>query len=276
MKKVLLLLMIFGATSTQALTIQTFNLHNTTAASMIPVIEPLLPPGSAISGQGQQLIIRANAEDLNQIQQLLAQIDIPPQNLILSVSRTHHPGHDTEKALRDNVIVYNTQTKNRRDSTQQITVENGQAALITTGSAIPRRDYAVGYLGIARYSRYKNIRSGIIVTPTLVGDHVQLEINWQHQQLEDDRSQQLRETSPVQKEKINTVMTVPLGEWTNVGLTSTRNPETPQATTYDTANVSHPNSDIYIKVNIIRSNRQFDARVPQTLHSKFPTELITN
>lgn len=275
MKKLLLLFIIWVGIA-QAQELRVFELHHTIASKMIPLIEPLLPTGSAISGQGQQLIIGANLQTLDQIRQLLMQLDVPSRDLTLSVRRIRNPGHDTKKALQGKVIVYDTQTRDRRDNTQQVTVENGQTAFITTGKSIPQRDYAFGILQIARYTHYRETQSGIMVTPTLINDRVQLKIQWKNQQLNDDRSQQLREISPTQNEAVNTVMTVPLGKWVNVGLTSTRNPDDRHKTTYDTANISHPNSDIYIKVDLISASRQFEARLPQALGSKFPTKAISH
>lgn len=271
----LLWILLLGFTCTllaETLPITVYQLHYNTAETMIPIVKPLLSAESSISGTGQKLIVKGPQQELDNIRQLLKRLDVPPRNLIITVRRFHDSAHDTRKALQGKVIVYSTQTKNRRPKSQQITVENGHSALIGTGREIPQKDYGyAGYglddfflrpVGFYSHAGYKDIKSGLLVTPTLINDRVQVKLQWQMQQLQDDRSQQLREISPIEKESASTVVTVNLGEWINIGTLSTRNPHEPNKTTYDTANIRNPNSDLYLRVDLANKNREFHAEVP--------------
>ena len=49
------------------------------------MIKPLLKPGDGLSFSGNQLILRTDAQTLGQIRKVIAQIDSPLRNLLISV-----------------------------------------------------------------------------------------------------------------------------------------------------------------------------------------------
>src|SRR6478735_9601175 len=65
--------------------IEVIPLRHRTAEQVIPVLQPLLAPGGALSGQYNQLIVRTSPENLAQIRQVLESIDKPSRRLMISV-----------------------------------------------------------------------------------------------------------------------------------------------------------------------------------------------
>jgi len=66
-------------------TLEVIPLRYRTADHVIPVLRPLLEPGGALSGQFNQLIVRASPANLAQIRQALEAIDQPQRRLTISV-----------------------------------------------------------------------------------------------------------------------------------------------------------------------------------------------
>ena len=63
-------------------------LHHRTVEDVLPVLEPLLEPGGALSGMSGQLIIRTSPGNLEDLKKVLAAVDRPPRQLLIHVSQT--------------------------------------------------------------------------------------------------------------------------------------------------------------------------------------------
>ena len=58
------------------------------AAELVPILQPLIPPPGGVSGISNQLVIRTTPENLEEIRGVLASIDRAPANLMISVRHT--------------------------------------------------------------------------------------------------------------------------------------------------------------------------------------------
>jgi type II secretory pathway component GspD/PulD (secretin) len=65
--------------------IEVISLRNRTAEQVIPILQPLLAPGGALTGQYNQLIVRTTPENLAQIRSVLDSIDRPARRLMVLV-----------------------------------------------------------------------------------------------------------------------------------------------------------------------------------------------
>ena len=65
--------------------IEVIDLRFRTADQVLPVLQPLLEPGGALSGQGSQLFLRTSRANAAQIRQVLATLDRPPRQLEIRV-----------------------------------------------------------------------------------------------------------------------------------------------------------------------------------------------
>src|SRR3990172_3040581 len=60
-------------------------LRHRTAEQVLPALRPLLEPGGTLTGQYNQIIVRASPANLAQLKQALEAIDRPPRRLQISV-----------------------------------------------------------------------------------------------------------------------------------------------------------------------------------------------
>lgn len=74
-----------AAAFAQATVLEVIPLRYRTAAEVIPVIQPLLPPGGSVSGLQGQLIVRTTPANLEDIRRVLDRIDTAPRQLLISV-----------------------------------------------------------------------------------------------------------------------------------------------------------------------------------------------
>ena len=75
--------------------LQVIDLKHRTAQEVIPVLQPLLEPGAALSGQDYKLFVRTSSANLAQIRAALAQIDRRPRQLLVSVRHSAQQGDRT-------------------------------------------------------------------------------------------------------------------------------------------------------------------------------------
>lgn len=249
------------------LEMQVIQLHQKTAADLIPVIKPLLPEGSAVSGTAYELIIKAPPEVQQQLGPVIAKLDQAPKNLIISIRRAHNAGHDLKSESKTKVTVYTTTNRIDRDQAKSILVQDGQAAYIATGEEFPTRPE--NYLNFSLYPvnnlppEYKKLNSGFYVTPRLQDQQVVLNISWDFQQLQQNRDDWQRRKSPITNEQTQTRVTIPLGEWYDLSNASTRFLRADDRTLYDTADLKNPDSSLYIKVDLKPNQQRNRVTYPQ-------------
>ena len=73
--------------SVLAQSLEIIDLKYRTAQEVIPVLQPLLESGGALSGTDYKLFVRASAANVVQLRQALAEIDRQPRQLLVSVRR---------------------------------------------------------------------------------------------------------------------------------------------------------------------------------------------
>ncbi len=71
-----------------AQSLEVIDLKYRTAAEVIPVLQPLVEQGGALTGQDYKLFVRASPANLRQLRAALEQIDRKPNQLLVSVRRS--------------------------------------------------------------------------------------------------------------------------------------------------------------------------------------------
>lgn len=146
---------------------------------LVPVIRPLVGDDGAVSAFGGQLVVRATAEQMEEIHRLLAEIDRPPRRLLIHVRhRDAHQGSALGPlALRDR------RTLGENERNERVQTVEGRPALIRSGHSVPVptwQAYGGGPLPFAEQGiDYRDATAGFYVTPRLAGDEVVLEISRQ-------------------------------------------------------------------------------------------------
>lgn len=221
----LLLLFAFPAIAQQEL--ELIQLQHRTVDQIVPVLRPLVEPGGSVSGMNDQIILRASRRNIAQIREVLATLDTPPRNLIIRVSNDISQEDGREGAALSGRIeigpnsntrirgqAYDTVRSGSQNTRQHIQVMEGGSGYLMVGRSVPVpfRQVMVGPGGavVSENLVYRDIGSGLMVTPRLTGDRVTLEISPQHDQ---ERGRQ----GSVDIQRLSTTVSGRIGEWIELG-----------------------------------------------------------
>ncbi|MBK1672207.1 hypothetical protein CKO35_02605 [Ectothiorhodospira shaposhnikovii] len=171
-----LALLLPGIAGASVPTAQVITLEHRPAEEILPLIEPLLGPRDVITGSGFNLIIRTRAQTLAEIRQVIADLDVPPRNLYISVRRGA-ASHDLDPALPmepDTPRISRRTTTERGVTHQTLRVLEGHAAFIRSGESIPvgsqRLVPVQGGFALEQSVEYRDLGRGFLVRPRLLSD----------------------------------------------------------------------------------------------------------
>jgi len=223
--------------------LEVIQLRYRTPEQIVPVLQPLLAPGGSISAMNSRLIVRTTPDNLTELKEVLAQIDTMPRRLMISVrhdadlERSERGGEVSGRVeIGDEVVissagtptpsgatvqgngvrakVYSSEGQRAERVSQQVQVIDGGQALIRVGQSTPIRtrrwvDTPNGRR-LADVIEYREVDSGFLVTPRVVGDRVTLEISTANDRLEASPAG----TARVQR--VQTSVSGRLGEWIEI------------------------------------------------------------
>ncbi|MFP4602254.1 MAG: secretin N-terminal domain-containing protein, partial [Halochromatium sp.] len=180
-----------------------FTLAHQRAERVVDQLRGLYGDDLRLSVNGQTLVVRAEPEQLGEIETLLQRIDQPPRQVRLSL---RHFANGDPRAGRSNQV-YST----GRQSTRSLTVQDQQVAQISSGEMTRLPVAARGGWNPAALLKEVDISSGYLVRPTVLSeDQVELQITAIHN--EPYRGRQSEETA-----RMTTVRRVQPGEWVTLG-----------------------------------------------------------
>lgn len=247
MRLVLLLVFLLCAPVFAAQQVEIIELRHRVVEDVLPVLEPLLEPGGAMSGMNGHLVVRTSPANLEELRKVLAVIDRPPRQLLVRVSQTRdavarqreldvsgrvrigegvdivRPGTPMRggsgveiRGGGSSASVYGRDTRRVTQSSadQFVRVMDGGEALIRIGSslAVPFRRVAAGPSGV-RVSEgvvYVDVGQGFYALPRLVGERVSIEIR---PFFESHAGRGL----DVETQELSTTVTGRIGEWIELG-----------------------------------------------------------
>lgn len=244
--------------------VEIFPLKHRTANEIIPVIKPLLGKGTAVTGHGFDLIVRAPEESLEQVRNLIVQLDRAPRRLRISVRQQRdeeinkqHIGAsgtirsgDAEVQLNSpgpaRLKLYESSGRSEKNGTQTISTIEGRQAFIQIGKLVPVPERSIDQFGNQRESiQYKNATTGFYVLPRLSGDQVILDIS-PHSISLSRHGQQSFDIHQAQ-----TTLRGKIGEWMSIGGIKQQSHSSQKGTTYSTQRHDGLHSDFQIRVDII-------------------------
>ncbi len=181
-------------------------LRHRTVEQVLPTLRPLVEPGGTLTGQGNQLIVRASPANLADIRRALDAIDRPLRRLQISVrfddaleassEGVEASGRISNRGSRLEVQAQQSSSRADERVDQRVQVLEGGRAMIFTGQSRPvvaREVVAV-----------QDLATGFEVVPRISGENVYLELAPQ------------RET-PQSFERASSSVTGRLGEWFELG-----------------------------------------------------------
>ncbi len=225
--------------------LRVFELQHRPAEELLPVIRPLLGREEAASASGFRLIVRGSDRHLQEIEHVLAKLDVPRQALTLVVryayvsdragesyglsgeARIGEQGRVDLPAQADgaNGLVVEHRgvrlqtervtTSARREHVQRLRVMDGQRAYIQVGQSQPHVRHILVLAGkqalLSQGVALQSATTGFDVLPHVRGEHVVLEITPRLASV-DDPSLGL-----VSLTELATTIRVRRGEWVDIG-----------------------------------------------------------
>jgi hypothetical protein len=221
---------VYGITELKVITLQ-----HRFAEDLIPTIEPMVGAEGRITGYQNQLIIRANPQNMAEIEKLVATLDAVQRNLKITISRKAEDASQNSeisasgrKRIGDveistgryprnqngaQVDIDQRDSRRSNDSLQHITVLDGREAFIAVGEIVPFTQEWVTltrrYAYVQKTTEFADVTTGFAVRPRSLGDIIELEIT--------PRVKQLNSNGFIDYESLSTVVQVNHGEWLDLG-----------------------------------------------------------
>lgn len=218
----------------------TVQLQWRTAEDMIPLLQPLLPPGAVVTGAGNVLLVRADAATLAQLNTAIATLDRAPRQLLITVGQSsgsavrgggvagsasvgsgdvqvgvNRPPRPGESGAT--VVVGAGSTQQSIGNVSSIRALEGFEVFVSVGQSRPFTTTTVesgpwGSTTTTRSTGFREASTGFFAVPRLSGDRVTLQIS----------PRQQRFTSPsrgatVATQSLSTTVSGRLGEWMQLG-----------------------------------------------------------
>lgn len=236
------ILLICQAALVSASELDIIELQNRPAGEIIPLIKPILNENESVTGQGFQLILKADAARQAELRQLVNKLDRAAAQLMISVfqgserdlqalgaeagiryqdSTTDIQLGSTAKQVRGsgvnaNARVYGTRAHMQDNPVHSLRVMEGSAGYIETGKSIPYFSGQVyqqnGQHIVESSVAYRDVTSGFYVRPRVNGDRVTLDISPHRDALDTGGTINTRGAA--------TTISGKLGEWIPLGGTS--------------------------------------------------------
>ncbi|MDH5175408.1 MAG: hypothetical protein OEW50_04350 [Gammaproteobacteria bacterium] len=247
--------MLFGllaAPVVHAESLEMIPLHYRMAEELLPILQPLVPAGAALSGTGDMLLIRADDATVAQLRAVVANLDRAPRQLLITVGQaTGTQGGGTTvrgsgtistgdvqvgvnqppgSTSGGKVVVRSGTAGDGLRDVASVRALEGRETFIALGQSRPFTSTTVAQAGVyppvvAQSTEYRDVQSGFYATPRLNGDRVTLEISPRQQrvtsQQSDNRHGNMTHGDVVAGGSITTTVSGRLGEWIEIGGAST-------------------------------------------------------
>lgn len=216
-----------------AQSLEVIDLKYRTASELIPILQPLVREGGALSGQDYKLFVRASRENLAEIRRAIDQLDRAPRQYLISVrtglredvadAGVSAAGTISTSGARARVGAHDVATQNDSQRVASVAVLEGNSALINTGTSVPIVTAVAAGVGRHRWAamqtEYRDLSSGYVVTPRVNDGQVVLEISQRAETLQN---------GTIRTQELQTQASGKLGQWIALGAiresaTSTRN-----------------------------------------------------
>lgn len=252
----LLWLLLVSAVTPPALAqeLAVITLQSRPAHDLLPLVRPLLGADGSIAAQGDRLVVRAPAGQLDPIRSLIAELDRPARNLLIEVRADRHDfarqqrfrlgTPDGETGARGRVFTRERGTRGD-PGRQSIRTLEGRAAYIRIGQAVPEYEVSQsrqpgGEIHESYRVRYRKLMRGFYALPRLHGDQVTLEIYQQDERPAFSGRYDIQHAS--------TVVRGGLGEWLPLGATDARASASDSATGYSASTCSREQRYLSVRV----------------------------
>lgn len=257
----ILFLLMLTATALADYPLKIIPLKHRSAEELIPVIRPMLRPGENVGGMQYQLFVRASDKGLRDIELLLAELDRARKNLKITLQQDVERSGDAasqgisgegragdvrvivssrgEHGDRGGLVIGGAEEESLRyritrstgsgkdNNSQFINVLEGSPAFIRVGQSLPYVQRFLVFAGnrvtYGQGTQFLNVTTGFDVLPRLNGDRVELEIAPRLSFVGNGGIQDVR------FQELGTTVSARLGEWVDLGGTTSDRDEISRA-----------------------------------------------
>jgi hypothetical protein len=257
------LVCVFAASLARADSIEVLPLKQRSAAELMPIIRPMLSENEAVSGTGYQLIIRAPADRMAQLKDMVDKLDGALRQVRITVWRASREEVEAE-ALRaktriavtpDDVDVAvrgrvaGTRTRAGTEDRYSVTTLEGTPALVRTGLSVPVPG-GYGHYGPPRARGnvvspgiwYQDVTSGFYALARVQDDDVTLQTSPQREALS------RKGNGIINTDGLVTTVRGRLGEWMELGGTSSSSNDRSTGITHRTRAREREKTTYWVKV----------------------------
>ncbi|PYC21435.1 secretin [Pseudomonas jessenii] len=187
-------------------------LNYRTSADMLPMAQDFLGKDGQVSAYGNQLIIKAEPDKIQELKALITQLDTAPKRLLISVDTNENNGRGDEgysvNGAQPNQTRIISRSTSREGGVQQVQATDGMPALIQVGQSVPITNVqSDSYGGYNSQTQYRNVTQGFYVTASVTGDIVHLAISTNRDRMSQERP------DVVNVQSTDTTVSGRLGEW---------------------------------------------------------------
>ena len=243
--------------------IETIQLNHRLAIELLPEIQAFLPADVTARAFNDFIIIKAEADVIKDIKQLINKLDTPLQRLKVSIlrtdillseqqlSQTNADLSINENNVSGSLSIKRWSTKDTKNKDQYYQAQGiaGRPILILMGQAIPQKEQYLAILphgGVAIQSstNYININNGFqAVGRILPNHHISIDIHPIFGHFS-------KQTGTIEQSEIISTISGPVNTWLELGqINNSKNTEKQGSTRYHTHRQSQ--QFVYIKVNSI-------------------------
>jgi hypothetical protein len=228
------------ASVSRAESLEVIQLQHRMAEDLLPILQPLLPPGSVLTGTGDVLLVRTDPATLDQLRATVLQLDRAPRQLLISVGQSsgvdaggtsvrgsgtvgsgdvqvgiNQPPQPTAGAQ---AVVRSGSTRDSLRTVASVRALEGFETYVSVGQSRPFTSTSVVSGGgwrlptVVQTTGFQDVQSGFFATPRVNGDRVTLVISSQQQRLTGGGRQ-----SQVATATATTTVSGRLGEWIEIG-----------------------------------------------------------
>jgi len=222
-----------------AQSLESIPLQYRTAEELLPILQPLVPQDSVITGTGNVLFVRTDAATLRHIREAVASLDRAPRQLLITVGQvTNARGSGASvrgsgtigsgdvqvgvnrppaSSAGGQVVVRSGTASDDIRNVSSVRALEGHETYVSLGQSRPFTSTTVtggAYHPpvVSQSTGFRDVQTGFYATPRVSGDRVTLEISSRQQHLTGQAHD-----APVTTGRITTTVTGRLGDWMQIG-----------------------------------------------------------
>ncbi|MEG2796446.1 MAG: secretin N-terminal domain-containing protein [Pseudomonas sp.] len=181
-----------------------------TSADMLPMAQDFIGKDGQVSAYGNQLIVKAEPDKIEELKALITQLDTAPKRLLITVDTNENNGRGDEgySVNGAQTRIISRSTSSRDGGVQQVQATDGMPALIQVGQSVPLTTTQQDSYGrLQNQTQYRNVTQGFYVTASVTGETVHLAITTNRDRMSQERP------DVVNVQSTDTTVSGRLGEW---------------------------------------------------------------